>query len=62
MGGWGVWGVGGFGGLGGWGVGGLERGEAETGSVNKPAVKFCLEIEPLGHSGAMGEGRGGGKF
>ena len=28
------WGVGGFGGLGGWGVGGLERGEAETGSVN----------------------------
>lgn len=40
--------------------GGLERGEAETGSVNKPAVKFGLEIEPLGHSDAMGEGRGGG--
>ena len=39
--------------------GGLERGEAETGSVNKPAVKFGLEIEPLGHSDAMGEGRGG---
>ena len=38
--------------------GGLERGEAETGSVNKPAVKFGLEIEPLGHSDAMGEGRG----
>ena len=48
-------------GSGGWGVGGggLERGEAETGSVNKPAVKFGLEIEPLGHSDAMGEGRGG---
>ena len=40
-------------GSGGWG---LERGEAETGSVNKPAVKFGLEIEPLGHSDAMGEG------
>lgn len=37
----------------------MERGEAETGSVNKPAVKFGLEIEPLGHSDAMGEGRGG---
>lgn len=42
--------------LGGVGGGGLERGEAETGSVNKPAVKFGLEIEPLGHSDAMGEG------
>ena len=41
------------------GGGGLERGEAETGSVNQPAVKFGLEIEPLGHSDAMGEGRGG---
>lgn len=41
------------------GGGGLKRGEAETGSVNKPAVKFGLEIEPLGHSDAMGEGRGG---
>lgn len=38
---------------------GLERGEAETGSVNQPAVKFGLEIELLGHSDAMGEGRGG---
>ena len=46
--------------LGGVGGEGLERGEAETGSVNKPAVKFGLEIEPLGHSDAIGEGKGGG--